>query len=262
MRDLCPVFQEAQAIKPHLKKCPVRDYEMIRPLSGHGGKVCAPCRKKNRDEQRKRENAQKRARRAKLKRDKMTAGIGAGNVVWTPPNTWAPSVVDAHTLALHSPQPQRFNTFKVRSMTQALQYELNGSISTETITHDHTNVSQDERGIYSQSRQIFAATMSDALQPQKNGHDMLATGIPEDNNLSSQHEDKTQDLTKTMIDDPEHQPQKHEQVGLGITIPNDAKWGESHAEPCSFSEWSFRMELNEWSTVFEDNGDSDDAKEL
>lgn len=44
-----------------------------------------------------------------------------------------------------------------------------------TPTSQHRHVSQDGRRVYSPSRQVFATTMSDALQPPKNGNDVLAT---------------------------------------------------------------------------------------
>ncbi|CAD6587920.1 MAG: hypothetical protein ASARMPREDX12_003052 [Alectoria sarmentosa] len=262
MREPCEAFLKAQAIKIYLNECPGVEIPIIRALSGHGGKVCEPCSKKNRNERRIRENAQKRARRTKLKRDKMTAGIGAGNVVWTAPNAWTASVVDAQIVALHSPQPRRLNTFKVKSVTQSLQYGLNSSISTATMAQNHVNVSQDERGVYSQSQQLFAATMSNVLQPQENGLDRIAIEMQDDLNLHHQHNSKPQDLPTTTLDVPIYPKQQSQQVGLGITIPEDAKWGQSHGEICSFNEWSFRMELQKWSTVFEDNDDPDDAKEL
>ena len=281
MREPCDAFGEARDIEPDLKACPVREIKVIRPLSGHGGKVCDTCRKKNRDEQRKRENAQKRARRAKLKKDKMTAGMGAGNVVWVPPHVWSPSVVDtpdtckpsvmntpafvdAHTLALHSPRPRRLNTFNVRSVTKAVQCGLNGSISTATMEENHVSFSKHERGVESQSRQLFVATMSKVLQPEGNGHDKITNEIRDDAKLDDH-------LSTNSLDFPLYQEEKCEQVGLGITMADDAKWWQSHTETCFSSEGSFRMEpeglelreeLEKWSHVFEDDHDSDDGKEL
>ena len=217
-----------------------------------------PLQQENRDEQRNRENAQKRARRAKLKRDKMTAGIGAGNVVWTPPNTRAPSVVDARTVAPHSPQPQRLNTSKVLSTTQALQYGLNGSISRATMAKTQMKAPQKERRFYSRSCQLFAATVSNVLQPQENGHDNVTPELCNDTELHHQHRSEPQQVPTSKLDVPWYQEEHCDQIGLGITIPNDAKSGESNTETCSF----FRMELNEWSTVFDNSDDSDDSKEL
>ena len=215
MRETCTAFLEAQATAPHLKKCPESEVQLIRRLGGHGGRSCEPCKKQNRNEQRKRENAKKRERRAKRKRDRMTAGIGAGNVTWTAPNTWTPSVVVAPILASYPPHPQRLNSSKENSMTQALQYGVSGSIS------------QDEHGVYFQSCQGFATTMSDAVQPAQNGSDMLATEI---------------------LDHP--------------NIPNDARWGQNHTETCSLNEWTIRMGLNERNPAFEDSDSSGTAKEF
>ncbi len=258
MRESCEAFQKMKAIKTHLKKCPVEEIQLTRSPAGHGGKVCGPCSKKNRDEQRKRENAQKRARRAKLKRDKMTAGIGAGNVVWTPPNTWASSVVDARTVALHSPQPQRLNTHKVLSSTQTLQYGLNGSVSRATMAKNQMKAPQKERRVYSRSCQLFAATVSNVLQPQENGHDSITPELCHDTELHHQHRSEPHDVPTSKLDVPWYQEEQRDQIGLGITIPNDPKSGESDTDTCSF----FRMELNEWSTVFDNSDDSDDSKEL
>ena len=255
MREPCEAFHKEKAINIHLKECPGKEIKLMRASSGHGGKVCGSCNKKNRDEQRKRENAQKRARRAKLKRDKMTAGIGAGNVVWTPPNTWAHGVVDAQTVALHSPQPQRLNTSKVLSTTQ---YGLNGSVSTATLAKTHTKAPQKERRVYSRSCHLFAATVSNALQPQENGHVNVTPELCDDTELHHQHRSGPQYVSTAKLDVPWYQEEQRDQIGLGITIPKDAKSGESNAETCSF----FRMELNEWSTVFEDSDVSDDSKEL
>ncbi len=262
MREPCLAFRKAQVINSHLDSCPADEIQVIRPLSGHGGKVCEACRTKNRKEQRKRENAQKRARRAKLKRNKMTAGIGAGNVVWTAPKIWSPNVVDAQTLALHSPPTQRINTLKVRSTTQALQYALSGSLSTATMTQNHVDVSHHEHGIYSRSHQLFAATTSNILHPQEKGHDTIVTELRDDTQIHHHYESEPQDLSATLLDGPLYEDQKHQPVGLGISMPNDAKWGQYHPETCSFNEWSFRMELNEWSTVFDDDDHPYDNKEL
>lgn len=267
MRESCKEFQKARSIKPHLQKCPGNEIPVIRPLSGHGGKVCSRCSKKNKNEQRKRENAQKRARRAKLKRDKMTAGIGPGNVVWSAPNTWTASVVDAQTLALHSPPPRRRNTFSVRSMTQARQYGLNGSISTATMAQNHVNVSQDERRVYTQSHHLFAAKTSNHLQAPENVQDKTATEMHDITSLHHRYKRESPDLPSPMLDTPLYQKQQQQQrqpVGLGISIANDddAKQGQSHTEMCYSNEWSFLMELKEWSTVFEEGDDPDDGQEL
>ena len=260
MRESCEAFQKAQAINPLLKECPVDEVQLIRSRSGHGGKVCLDCSSKNRDEQRKRENAQKRARRAKLKRDKMTAGIGAGNVVWTPPSTCAASVVDAQTVALHSPQPKRLNTSKVRSITQAYQCGLDGSSA--TMAPNNVNAPQQGRGIYSRSRQLFTATSSHVPQSQGDDRDRVAIEMRDETKLHHPYRSDPQDVTTTKLDIPLYQEEQREEVGLGITMTNDTKCGQSHTETCSFSEWSFRMELNQWCTVFEDNDDSEDAKQL
>lgn len=261
MRESCEAFRQAQIIKPYLKKCPDNEVQIIRPPSGHGGKVCEPCSSTNRIEQRKRESAQKRARRAKLKRHKMTAGIGAGNVVWTAPTTWRASVVDGPTLALHSPQPRRLNTFNVRLMAQAHQYELNGSISTATTAQNYVNVSQQERGVYSPSSQLFTATTSRVLQPQENGHDRVATEMRDETNLYHQYKTKTQGLPTATLDTPVYQEQQRQPVGLGISIADDVKWGQDPPETCSLNQWSFRKELEQWSIIFEEDNDVfDDAR--
>ena len=234
MREPCKAFEKAQIIMPYLKKCPVDEIQVLRSPAGHGGRVCEGCRKNNRNEQRKRENAQKRARRAKLKKERMSSGIGNGNVVWTPPQMWTPSVVDEQTLALHSPQPQRL--FKVRSTTQALQYALNGGISTATMTEKHVDVSQHERGIYSKSRH---ATISNAPQPQ--GY--AVTKMHDDTDLH-QCLIEPQCLLTTPLDEPLYRGQKQQPVGLGITIASNAKWDQRITESYSVNEWSCRMELS------------------
>ena len=243
MREPCKTFEKASIIMPCLKTCPGGEIQVLRSPSGHGGRVCEACRKMNRNEQRKRENAQKRARRARLKKEKMNSGIGNGNVLWTPPEAWAPSVVDAHVLALHSPQPQRL--FKVRSTTQALQYALNGSISTATMNEKSVDVLQHEGEINSKSRH---ATISNASDPQ----DDAVTEVRGDKNLH-QCLTEPQRLPITPLDEPLYQGQKHQAVGLGISKANDARWDQRMMESYSINEWGFRMELNKWSTIFEDD---------
>lgn len=273
MREPCETFQEARGIDPRLKTCPRGDIEVIRPRSGHGSKVCERCKGRNRDEQRTRENSRKRERRAKLKRDKMTAGIGSGNVVWTGPEFWTPSVIDAQTLALHSPQPRRFNTLKVRSMTQALHYgPKHRSINTAKVEQTHIDVSHHDCEVYSQPpRQVFTATMSDILLSQENSPDMNPIETRDNTNLCHGYEHGPQNIpsppTTAASDGPACQPQKSQPVGLGITVPDDTKQGQSHTETCSFNEWSFRMELHQWSSVFEEEEEEEDdgvdyAKEL
>ena len=292
MREPCKAFQAEQVLKPHLENCPGNEIQAIRPLSGHGVKVCGRCRKKNREEQRQRENAQKRARRAKLKRQKMTAGIGAGNVVWTAPKTWKPSVMDARLVAPLSPQPQRprlWNILKVMSTTQALQYALHGCISTATMTQDHVDISHHEGGVYSESCQTFATTTSNILPPQGNCDDMVVTEMHNDTSLRYQYESEPQAVATKALDEPlyqEHkgqpvglgikmnidaespnesvyQEQEHDQVGLGITMNKDPEWYQKHTEAYPFDECSFRTELNKWSTVFDDsNEDDDDAHDV
>ena len=291
MREPCKAFQAEQVLKPHLENCPGNEIQAIRPLSGHGVKVCGRCRKKNREEQRQRENAQKRARRAKLKRQKMTAGIGAGNVVWTAPKTWKPSVMDARLVAPLSPQPQRprlWNILKVMSTTQALQYALHGCISTATMMQDHVDISHHEGGVYSESCQTFATTTSNILRPQGNCDDMMVTEMHNDNSLRYQYESEPQAVVTKALDEPpyqEHkgqpvglginmdidaespnesvyQEQEHDQVGLGITMNKDPEY-QKHTEAYPFDECSFRTELNKWSTVFDDsNEDDDDAHDV
>ena len=261
MREPCKTFQKMQTIEPHLVECPGDEIQVMRPLSGHGAKVCGLCRRRNRNEQRERENAQKRARRAQLKKDKMTAGIGAGNVVWTTPKTWTPSVVDTPTLTLHSPQARRFNIFKVRTTTQALQYALNGTTHMATRTEDHVGVSQDEHGVYSQPRQTFATTKSNLIASNGSCDDLMVTKMYDKTSLHHQFKNESQDLLTELVDGPAHRGEKHQPVGLGITMAKDTEWSKSHTETCSLNERDFRTELTKWCTVF-DEDDHDNAKEL
>lgn len=262
MRDSCNAFQKAQILKPYVKKCPEVETPLIRPLSGHGVKVCEPCRKKNRSEQRQRENAQKRARRAKLKRDRMTAGIGAGNVVWTTPNAWRPSVVDAQILALHSPQPRRLNTFKIATTMQAIEYGLDGSTGMATMTQNLVDVSQHDREVYSQSRQAFAATTSCTLPSKGKDDDTFANDVADDAILDHQLGSELQNLPTTLLDNSVCQERNGKDVGLGITLANYPKWYTEHTKICSFNKCSFQMEFKEWSTAFEDGDDPDYAQDL
>ena len=292
MREPCKAFLAEQVLNPHLENCPSNEIQAIRPPSGHGVKVCGRCRKRNHEEQRQRENAQKRARRAKLKRQKMTAGIGAGNVVWTAPKICKPSVMDARLVAPLSPQPQRprlWSMLKVMSTTQALQYALHGCISTATITQDHVNISHHEGGVYSQSCQTFATTTSNILRPQGSCDDVMVTEMHDDTSLHYQYESEPQAVATRALDEPPYQKhkgppvglgikmdidaespnepvyqeQKHEQVGLGITMNKDPEWNQKHTEACSSDECSFQRELNKWSTVFDDSdGDDDDDHDV
>ena len=257
MREACEAFQKVQAIKTHLKKCPVGETPVIRSQSGHGGKVCERCSKKNHNEQRQRENAQKRARRAKLKRDKMTAGIGAGNVVWTPPSNWTAGVVDAQIVALHSPQPKRLNTSKMRLITQAYHFGLDGSSA--MMTPNHLNALQQGCGIYSESRQQFTATLSNVPQSQEGECDKIATEMRNEPKLHDPYRSGPQDVTTTKLDIPLYQEEQREEVDLGIALNNDSKCVQSHTEKFSFSDFRLRMELNQWCTVFGDNDDSNMA---
>ena len=290
MREPCKAYQAEQILKPHLENCPCYEVQAIRPPSGHGVKVCGRCRKKNREDQRQRENAQKRARRAKLKRQKMTAGIGAGNVVWTTPKTWKPSVMDARLIAPLSPQPQRprlWNILKIMSTTRALEYALHGCTSTATTTQDHLDMSHHESGVYSQSCQTFAkttttTTMSNILRPLGNCDDRMVTEMHDDTSLRCQYQTEPQATATKGLDDPPYQSpegqpvglgikmdidteppdepvfqeRKHDQVGLGITIKKDPEW--NHTEAYSFDECNFQTELNKWSTVFDDSDEDDD----
>lgn len=265
MREPCKAFQKALAINPHLVECPGDEIQVIRPPSGHGAKVCGSCKKTNREAQRDRENAQKRARRAKLKREKMTAGIGAGNVLWTASNTWIPNIMDAQILPLYSPQPRRprgCNILKVRSMTHALQYALNDNISMTTITQDNIDVSHQEHEVYSHSCPTSAATTSNDPHSQEYFHATLATEKREDIDLQHLYESGPQVGPTTGLDKPFLQAEKCQPVGLGITMANDAELGLNPTEACPFNEWSFRMELNQWSTVFDEDDDDGVAKEL
>lgn len=265
MREPCKAFQKALVIDPHLIECPGDEIQVFRPPSGHGAKVCGSCKKTNREAQRDRENAQKRARRAKLKREKMTAGIGAGNVLWTAPNTWIPNMMDAQILPLYSPQPRRprgCNILTVRSTTHALQYALDGSISMATTTQDNIDVTHEEHEVYSQSCTTSAATKSKDPHPQEYSQATLAIDMRENTNLQHKYESEPQYGPTKLLDEPFCQAEKCQPVGLGITMANDAELGPNHTETCSFDEWSFRMELNQWSTVFDEDDDDGITKEL
>ena len=256
MRESCEVFREAQMNEPHLEKCPNKEIEIIRPSSGHGGKVCESCGRKNRNRQREQENARKRARRAKLKRDKMTAGIGAGNVVWTAPNTWGNGVVDAPTLAVQSPTPRRLH---MRFMAQAHQHGLDGRISTSTMAQNHTKISQQQGDVYSHSRQSYRSTTYHVQQPQEHGQAKLAKEILGSTNLCQGSERKSQSLPTPSPDGPACQETKCKPVGLGITLSDDAKWGQSHGDKYCSSDWEreFRDELMKWSTVWDPDDDEE-----
>ena len=288
MREPCKTFQAEQILKPHLEDCPGNEIQAIRPPSGHGVKVCTRCRTKNREEQRQRENAQKRARRAKLKRQKMTAGIGAGNVVWTTPKTWKPSVMDARLVAPLSPQPQRprlWDILKIVSTTRALQYPLHGCVSTAKMTQDDVDISHHEGGAYSQSCQTFAtAATSHILRPQGNCDGMMVSEMHDDTSPRYQYESEPQAAATKALDEPpsqEHkgqpvglgiqmdidaespnepvyQEQEHDEVGLGITMNMRPEWDQKNTEAYSFDECNFRTELNKWSTVFDDSDEDDD----
>ena len=291
MREPCTPYQTQQILKPYLENCPGHEVQVIRPPSGHGVKVCERCRKKNREDQRQRENAQKRARRAKLKRQKMTAGIGAGNVVWTTPKTWKPIVMDARLIAPLSPQPQRprlWNILKIMLTTQALQYALHGCTSTATMTQDHVDISHHEGGVYSQSCQTFATTTttttSNILRPQGNCDDIMVSEMHDDTSLRCEYETETQatatkgldhppyqkhkgqpiglgikmDIDAEPPDEPVFQERKHDQVGLGISMNKDPEGNQNLTEAYSFDECKFGTELNKWSTVFDDSDDDDD----
>ena len=168
----------------------------------------------------------------------MTAGIGAGNVVWAAPSIWTPSIIDAQTVALHSPQPRRLNTFNVKSTTQAIEYGLDGGIGMATVALDHVNVSQDECGVYSQSRQVFATTMSKAQPLQGKRYDMIMTEVHNDTNIIRQYQNEWLEFSAMMPCVPLYEEQKGEAVGLGITLPNDATL------------------LKELSTLYDDNDDA------
>ena len=290
MREPCKAFRAEQNLFPHLEDCPDSEIQVIRPSSGHGAKVCGRCRKRNREEQRQRENAQKRARRAKLKQQKMTAGIGAGNVVWTAPKTWKPSVMNADLMAPLSPQPKRsrlWNILEVMSTTQALQYALYGCISTSTMTQDHVDITHHKGGVYSQSCQTFATTTSNILWPRENCDDTMVTEMHDDTSIRYQYESELQAAATKALDaldeplyqkhegqqvglgikmeidaespnKPVYQEQKDEQVGLGITINQDPEWNQKHTETYPFDECNFPTELKKWSTVFDDSDEDDD----
>ena len=178
--------------------------------------------------------------------------------------------MDTQIWALQSPQPQRplrCNILKVRSTTQALQYALNGSISMATMMQDDVDVSHDERVVYSQSCQTFATTTSSVLQPQGNSDDMTVSEMHDDANLHYPRKTELPSLSTKPLDVPSFQEQKRQPVGLGITMNNDTERDQKHTEACPFDESGFQMELNKWSTVFDDDDDGDgdnpdDAKEL
>ena len=256
MRESCETFREAQMNEPHLEKCPDNEIETIRPSSGHGGKVCELCSRKNRNRQREQENTRKRARRANLKRDKMTAGIGIGNVVWTAPNDWGNSVVDTPTLPLHSPTPRRLH---MRFMAQARQHGLDGRIGTSTLAQNHTKISQQKGAVYSQSSQSFRSTTYHVQQPQEHGQDEIANETLGGTNLCQKYESKPQGLPTPTLDAPACQETQCEPVGLGITLADDAKWGQIYGDRYRSSDWEceFRDELMKWSTVWDPDDDEE-----
>ena len=261
MREPCKAFETARLSKPHLEVCP-EEMPLIRPLSGHGMRVCKPCRVTNRSKQRERENAQKRARRLRLKKDKMTAGIGAGNVVWTPPKICIPSVMDPQTLGMHSIQ----SSTRVESTTQEIQYGLIGSIGRAALAQTDINISQKECGVYTQSCQEFASSMATVLPSREIDHDTVAHDMYQDNNSRHEFGSDSQDYTSTSFPTPSCGELKHEEASLDITLPLVPKWNQTTTETCSssFNEWSssFRMELQKWSTVFDEDFDCGGTKRL
>ena len=261
MRESCETFREAQMNEPQLEKCPDNEIETIRPSSGHGGKVCEVCSRKNRNRQREQENARKRARRAKLKKDKMTAGIGAGNVVWTAPNTWGDSVVDAPTLAVHSPTPRRLH---MRFMAQARQHGLDGRISTSTMAQDHTKISHQKGGVYSHASQCYRSTTYHVQQPQERCQTKTANETIGSTNLCQESESKPQDLPTPTRDAPACQETQCKPIGLGISLADDAKWGQSHGDRYCSSDWEreFRDELMKWSTLWDPDDDEGASRKI
>ena len=256
MRESCEIFLEAQMDEPLLTKCPNKEIEIIRPSSGHGGKVCESCTRKNRNRQREQENARKRARRAKLKRDKMTAGIGAGNVVWTAPHTLGTRVFDEPTLALHSPTPRRLH---MRFMAQARQHGLDGRINTSTMAQNHTKISQQQGAVYSHSRQSYRSTTYHAQQTQEHGQAKIGKETLGSINLCQEFESRPQGLPTPALDALAYQDIKREPVGLGITLTDDAKWGQSNGDNYCSGDWEceFRDELKKWSTVWDPDDDEE-----
>ena len=93
---------------------------------------------------------------------------------------------------------------------------------------------------------------------------MTVAEMRNDTNLHRQYENEPQVVPTKSVDGQLCQEQKDQPVGLGITMANDTEWGQKFTETCSSSEWSFRMELNKWSTVFDEDDDFDDniVKEL
>ena len=256
MRESCKLLREAQMNEPLLEKCPDKEIEIIRSSSGHGGKVCESCTRKNRNRQREQENARKRARRAKLKRDKMTAGIGAGNVVWTAPNTLGSRVFDEPTLALHSPTPRRLH---MRFMAQARQHGLDGRINTSAMAQNHTKISQQQGGVYSHCRQSYRSTSYHAQQTQEHGQAKIEKETLGTINLCQEPESKPHGLPTPTLDAPADQEIKREPVGLGITLTDDAKWGQRYGDNYCSSDWEceFRTELMKWSTVWDPDDDEE-----
>lgn len=135
--------------------------------------------------------------------------------------------------------------------------------------------------VHSSISTAFTATTSNVLQPH-NG--MIATEVRSDTYLHQKygaHYLPTPKLdvsqpTTTLLRSPKPEPslptsplpandldpplyQKDPPVGLGITLtPNDAKQEQPPTESRFFDEAYFRMELKEWSTVFDNDDDSKD----
>ena len=198
------------------------------------------------------------------------------------------------TTALQSPvttkrkgRPRGPNILSVR-MTQAQrQYGLHSSISTAIVAQRQVNISQLEHKAYLESQQLRTATMSKFLQPQEYGRVSTEVrydrhsyhGLPTPKLDVAQPTPTTLDLPlrtpkpdtslptppKTNPDVPLHQKQQNPAVGgvgLGIMLPTDTKQEQSQTETPFFDESYYRMELNEWATVFDEDDSADDAKEL
>ena len=115
-----------------------------------------------------------------------------------------------------------------------------------TEMHDDANMHHE----YESEQQDVALNALDGPSYRKQMHEPVGLGVTLNNEVKSANE-------------PAYQEQKCQPVGLGITINNDAEWDPINTEACPLDEGSFRMELNKWSSVFDDDEDGNphDAKE-
>lgn len=122
---------------------------------------------------------------------------------------------------------------------------------------DDTNLHQYNRG-----PQNLPTMSSDILVHPQPKRQRLGLGIAianDDINSHQQCKHEAQHLQTVSSDILCHPQPKHQRLGLGIAFGNEAKWEQSYTETCSVS---LRMELREWSTIFEDDDDPEDSKEI